>query len=100
MSKYQIKDKADEKQVVDHVVNLGSDNQSIQLIRSCCLSIPRRRGLFTRLPYTTYTLSVECDIPDAWVVKPGDSVMKIGYGGNVEKELSILANSNKIDSDI
>lgn len=32
-----------------------------------------------------------------WIVKPNDSVMKIGYGGQVSKEMSIVVNSNQVD---
>lgn len=97
MRKYEIKDKDGEKQVIEHVVNLQAENQSIQLVRSCCISIPRRKGLFTKLPNETYTILVECDIPDVWIVKPNDSVMKIGYGGQISKEMPIVANSNQVD---
>lgn len=97
MRKYTIKDKEGEEHLVEHVVNLQAENQSIQLVRSCCISIPRRKCLFTKLPSETYTISVECDIPDVWIVKPNDSVMKIGYGGQVSKEMSIVVNSNQVD---
>lgn len=97
MRKYEIKDKEGEKQVIEHVVNLQSGNQSIQLVRSCCISIPRRKGLFTTLPNQTYTIAVEYNVPNVWVLKPNDSVMKIGYGGQKAKEMPIVANSNQVD---
>lgn len=95
MARYIIKDKAGQKPVVEHMVNLQLKNQSIQLVRSCCISLSGR--WFYQSPKGEYELSVDCKTPDSWIKDAKNAIMKIGYGGKVENRLTLAATANTVD---